>query len=43
MGDVRLAGGATLAGVGLDGEIERASEGLEIGLRVVFGDRCEQL
>ena len=39
VGDVRLAGGAALAGVGLDREVERARRPVEVGARVVLGDR----
>ena len=35
VGDVRLARGADLARVGLDGEVERALDRLEVGLRVL--------
>ena len=39
VGDVRLAGRPALARVGLDGEVEGPVDRLEVGLRVVLGDR----
>ena len=38
MGDVRLAGRAALAGVGLDGQVEGGVDGGEVGRRVVLGE-----
>ena len=41
--DVRLARRADLVGVGLDGEVERALDDVEVGLRVVAVDLGEEL
>ena len=43
VGDVRLAGRPLLALVGLDREIERGPDGSQVGLRIVPGDRLEEL
>jgi hypothetical protein len=39
VGDIRLARGAALAGVGLDSQVERGVDGREVGRRVMLGDR----